>query len=168
MAHPTSTPPSAFASAIDPYELRSLTFSLGVLQRAYRAAADRTVAHLGVSQAAGWALLTIGRQGEGARQGVIADLLGIEGPTLIRTLDQLVGAGLVERRDDPADRRAKTLHLTAAGAAIQAGIEDALAGLRAELFQDIPAEDVRACLRVFSALCSRLGKGERGGAAGGQ
>ncbi|SIQ49904.1 MarR family winged helix-turn-helix transcriptional regulator [Pseudacidovorax sp. RU35E] len=153
------------ASAADPAELRTLTFTLNLLQRAYRAAADRAVAHLGISQAAGWALLTIGRQGDGTRQGVIADLLGIEGPTLIRTLDQLVGAGLVERREDPTDRRARTLHLTESGAAIQARIEEALNALRTELFQDIPAEDVRACLRVFGTLWTRLGKADRGGAA---
>lgn len=149
----------------DPAELRHLTFSLGLLQRAYRAAADRAVAPLGVSQAGGWVVLTIGRHGDGTRQGVIADLLGIEGPTLIRTLDQLVAAGLVERREDPADRRARTLHLTEAGNAILARIEDALNGLRAELFQDVPAEDVRACLRVFGTLWARLGKADRGGAA---
>ncbi len=149
----------------DPAELRHLTFSLGLLQRAYRAAADRAVAPLGVSQAGGWVVLTIGRHGDGTRQGVIADLLGIEGPTLIRTLDQLVAAGLVERREDPADRRARTLHLTEAGNAILARIEDALNGLRAELFQDVPAEDVRACLRVFATLWARLGKADRGGAA---
>ena len=153
------------ASAADPAELRNLTFTLSLLQRAYRAAADRAVAHLGISQAAGWALVTIGRQGDGTRQGVIADLLGIEGPTLIRTLDQLVGAGLVERREDPTDRRARTLHLTEAGAEIQARIEEALNALRTELFQDIPAEDVRACLRVFGTLWTRLGKADRGGAA---
>ncbi|WP_295522482.1 MarR family transcriptional regulator [uncultured Pseudacidovorax sp.] len=152
-------------SAADPAELRTLTFSLNLLQRAYRAAADRAVAHLGISQAAGWALLTIGRQGDGTRQGVIADLLGIEGPTLIRTLDQLTSAGLVERREDPADRRARTLHLTEAGSAILARIEEALTALRTELFQDIPAEDVRACLRVFGTLWTRLGKADRGGAA---
>ncbi|MDT0136407.1 MarR family transcriptional regulator [Acidovorax sp. PRC11] len=149
----------------DPAELRHLTFSLSLLQRAYRAAADRAVAPLGVSQAGGWVVVTVGRHGDGTRQGVIADLLGIEGPTLIRTLDQLVAAGLVERREDPADRRARTLHLTEAGNAILARIEDALNNLRAELFQDVPAEDVRACLRVFGTLWARLGKADRGGAA---
>ncbi|WP_051647383.1 MarR family winged helix-turn-helix transcriptional regulator [Paracidovorax oryzae] len=162
---PDALPDASRPAPADPAELRNLTFTLNLLQRAYRAAADRAVAHLGVSQAAGWTVVTIGRHGDGTRQGVIADLLGIEGPTLIRTLDQLVAAGLVERRDDPADRRARTLHLTEAGKAILARIEEALNGLRTELFQDIPAEDVRACLRVFGTLWTRLGKADRGGAA---
>ena len=158
-------PDAALPSSADPAELRTLTFSLGLLQRAYRAAADRAVAHLGVSQAAAWVLLTIGRQGDGVRQGAVADLLGVEGPTLIRTLDQLTSAGLVERREDPADRRARTLHLTEAGSAVLARIEEAMKALRSELFQDIPAEDVRACLRVFGTLWARMGKADRGGAA---
>ncbi len=51
----------------DPAELRHLTFSLSLLQRAYRAAADRAVAPLGVSQAGGWVVVTIGRRGDGTR-----------------------------------------------------------------------------------------------------
>ena len=39
------------------------------------------------------------------------------GAGLVRSLDQLVEAGFVERREDPADRRAKTLYLTPAGVA---------------------------------------------------
>ena len=60
-------------------KLMAVTVSLGVLQRALRVAADRAVGHLGISQASAWALVTIGRQGDGARQGVVADLLGVEG-----------------------------------------------------------------------------------------
>jgi len=141
-------------------KLMAVTVSLGVLQRALRVAADRAVGHLGISQASAWALVTIGRQGDGARQGVVADLLGVEGPSLIRTLDQLVGAGLVERRDDPNDRRAKTLHLTPAGLAIREEVEAAVHALRAELFKGVPDADIDGCLRVFSALARQLGKAD--------
>ena len=142
-------------------KLMAVTASFGVLQRGFRAAADRSVSHLGISQTSAWALVMIGRQGEGARQGVVADLLGVEGPSLIRTLDQLVGAGLVERREDPADRRAKTLHLSAAGEAIQSEVEAALHALRAEVFKDVADADIDACLRVFAGMGRRLGKPDR-------
>jgi len=130
---------------------------LSVLQRAYRAAADRAVAHIGVSHALAWPLLMIGRHGNGVRQGQIAELLGIEGPSLVRLLDQLVAAGLVQRRDDPADGRARTLHLTPAGADAQARIEDTLHQLRAGLFDEVADTDLAATLRVFEALEQRLG-----------
>ena len=136
--------------------LMAVTMLLSVLQRAYRSSADRAVAHTGLSHALAWPLLVIGRQGNGARQGAIAEMLGIEGPSLVRLLDQLVAAELVQRRDDPADRRAKTLHLTPAGVEAQTRIEHTLHGLRASLFEGVPDADVAACLRVFATLEQRL------------
>ena len=138
--------------------LQDLTISLGVLARVFRIVAEKAIGHLGISQAAAWALVTIGRQGSGARQGVVADLLGVEGPTLVRTLDQLVAAGLVERREDPLDRRAKTLHITPAGTAILVQIESTLRALRTGLFANIPDSDVETCVRVLSALGQTLGR----------
>jgi MarR family transcriptional regulator, transcriptional regulator for hemolysin len=134
----------------------AFTMLLAVLQRAYRSAADRAVAHIGVSHALAWPLLMVGRQGNGVRQGQIAELLGIEGPSLVRLLDQLVAADLVERHDDPADRRVRTLHLTAAGRAAQGRIEQTLHRLRQRLFDGVPELDVQACLRVFATLEQRL------------
>lgn len=49
---------------------------------------------------------------EGAHQRAIADLLDIQPMTLARLVDQLAELGLVERRPDPADRRAWRLYLT--------------------------------------------------------
>jgi DNA-binding MarR family transcriptional regulator len=48
---------------------------------------------------------------EGINQASLAQLLEIEPITLVRLLDRLEVAGLVERRADPNDRRARTLHL---------------------------------------------------------
>ena len=107
--------------------------ALPILQRAYRAAADKAVGHIGLSQAMAWPLVIIGRLGSGVRPGVLADVLAIEGPSLVRQLDQLVEAGLVERREDAVDRRAKTLHLTPAGNRARAKIEAALDTMRGEV-----------------------------------
>ncbi len=137
--------------------LMAVGIAMPVLQRAYSAAGDKVVAHTGLSQALAWPLVMIGRQGEGVRQGVLADWLGIEAPSLVRSLDQLVDAGFIERREDTMDRRAKTLHLTAAGAAACAEIETALLALRNEVYEDVPDEDIAACLRVFRVLEQRLG-----------
>lgn len=126
------------------------------VQRAYRAAADKAVGHIGLSQAMAWPLVMIGRLGGGVRPGVLADALAIEGPSLVRQLDQLVEAGLVERRDDTVDRRAKTLHLTPAGNRARAKIEAALDTMRGEVFEGVSTADLVACVRVFEALNARL------------
>ncbi|WP_447410849.1 MarR family transcriptional regulator, partial [Clostridium perfringens] len=48
----------------------------------------------------------------GINQGGLADLLEVEPITLCRMIDRLEEAGLVERRRDPADRRAWQIFLT--------------------------------------------------------
>ncbi|MFT3906147.1 MAG: MarR family transcriptional regulator [Steroidobacteraceae bacterium] len=131
--------------------------ALPPLQRAYRAAADRAVAHFGLSQALAWPLVMLGRLAGPIRQGMLAEVLAIEAPSLVRSLDQLVEAGLAERRDDPLDGRARTLHLTAAGRAVCDQIEAALQELRNELFAGISDADLAASLRVFGQLGRRLG-----------
>lgn len=137
--------------------MMTLGVSLPVLERSYRAIANQAVAHMGLSQALAWPLVMIGRQGDGLRQGVLADLLNIEGPSLARSVDQLQQMGFIDRREDPADRRAKTLHLTASGAQAAAQIESALTDMRALLYQGIADEDLETCLRVFTQLRERLG-----------
>ncbi len=59
-----------------------------------------------------WRVLTMLRRHEGINQGGLADLVEVEPITLCRMVDRLQEAGLVERRADPADRRAWRLHLT--------------------------------------------------------
>ena len=131
--------------------------SLAVVSRGYKAAADKAVVHMGLSQAMAWPLVMIGRLGNGIRPGVLADVLAIEGASLVRQLDQLVEAGLVERREDTIDRRAKTLHLTPAGTRARAKIESSLDALRLELFDGVADADLEGCLRVFAALDAKLG-----------
>jgi len=140
------------------HALMHLGMSLSTLQRSYRAAADKAVAHVGVSQTLAWPIVMIGRMGDGIRQGMLASVLGIEGPSLVRSVDQLVEAGLVQRLEDPADRRAKTLHLTPTGVTACATIEAALSEMRGTLFEGIADEDIAACLRVFGMLEERLGR----------
>ena len=59
-----------------------------------------------------WRLITYLKRHEGIRQGPLAELIEVEPITLSRMVDRLVEAELVERRADPADRRAWRLYLT--------------------------------------------------------
>ena len=138
--------------------LLKFTRSMGFCNARYAPIADRAVAHLGLSEASAWPLVAVSRYGDGLRQGVIADILGIKAPSLTRPLDYLEGEGLIERRDDPVDGRAKTLHLTPKGRQLTVQIEAALATLRHHLFEKASDADVEACLRVFSALEDRMGR----------
>lgn len=112
---------------------------------------ERVEAH-GISEASAHPLVTIGRLGDGVRQGAVAAEVGLEGPSLVRLLDHLCECGLVERREDPADRRAKTLWLTARGHAVMASIEADLVALRSQVLGNVSRQDIEAALRVFAAF----------------
>jgi MarR family transcriptional regulator, transcriptional regulator for hemolysin len=59
-----------------------------------------------------WAVLAYLARSEGTSQAALAEMLEIEPITLVRLLDRLEGAGWVERRPDPTDRRVRRLYLT--------------------------------------------------------
>ncbi|MDR3429250.1 MULTISPECIES: MarR family winged helix-turn-helix transcriptional regulator [Silvimonas] len=130
----------------------ALTSSLLQVGRHWRQVSHDVVTVYGISAACATPLLFIGRLGEGVRQVVLADYVGIESPSLVRLLDQMSKAGLIRREVDPVDRRANTLWFTEQGRALSDKIEEALITLRAEVLSDISREDLLATLRVFNAI----------------
>ena len=67
-------------------------------------------------QAATWLpLLRIARSETAMRQNELAASLSLDGSSVVRLLDSLENSGLIERCEDRADRRAKSLTLTARG-----------------------------------------------------
>ena len=72
---------------------------------------DSRARSLGVSRAQ-WTVLFALSRNEGINQAGLAETLEVETITVGRMVDRLEEAGLVERRADPADRRAWRLHLT--------------------------------------------------------
>lgn len=133
--------------------LSSLTAALTHASRAYRAAADKVAADYGLSQATGLPVLVISRFGEnGVRPGVLAETLSLEPSSLVRVVDHLLESGLLERHEDPNDRRAKILRLTDEGQKTAELMDRALRPFRRKLFGAFEPADVEACLRVLSGL----------------
>jgi MarR family transcriptional regulator, transcriptional regulator for hemolysin len=129
------------------------------LGRIWRRESDQALADHGLSYATAIPLLLLSRQGTSVRQGVLADELGIEGPSLVRLIDLLEAEGFVERREDPTDRRAKTLHLTATGEVKVEEINHVLRRVRAGLLKDIGSEELAvtfATLQRIEQRASRL------------
>ena len=89
----------------------SLGFLISDVSRHLRRNFDERARAIGVTRAQWRTLVTLSRN-EGINQGGLADLLEVEPITLCRMVDRLAEAGLVERRRDPADRRAWRIHLT--------------------------------------------------------
>lgn len=136
---------------------RTFLTALGPIRQSLRRINGRALAPLGVSTAQAYPLVLIA-QNDGMRQGELAERLDIEGPTLVRTLDQLGVLGLVDRRPDPADQRARTLHLTPAGQELSRRVEPVLYATRARLLAEVTDEELDACLRVFDALRARAAR----------
>lgn len=131
---------------------RHLTSGLLQAGRQWRRLAEAALAADDISEACASPLVWLKRLGGGVRQVTLASHVGIEGTSLVRLLDQLCEAGLVVRRDDPEDRRAKTLWLTEAGERRAQRIERAIAELRSRVFAEVSDADVAATLRVFEAI----------------
>jgi MarR family transcriptional regulator for hemolysin len=92
---------------------REFAFTLNDVARLLRTYADYKAAQFGITRAQ-WAVLVRVDRFEGLNQSELADGLDLQPITLTRLLDKLCDGGLIERRPDPADRRAKRLFLTPA------------------------------------------------------
>jgi DNA-binding MarR family transcriptional regulator len=85
--------------------------------RLMRRSFDERARKIGVTRPQ-WQVLSLLIRHEGINQGGLADILEVEPITLGRMIDRLQEAELVERRPDPADRRAWRLFITAKGHAL--------------------------------------------------
>ena len=92
---------------------RELLFLISDVGRMLRTYADQKARLLGMTRAQ-WAVLLRLERREGLKQSDLAEALDIQPITLTRLVDRLCDSGLIERRPDRNDRRAKLLYLTPA------------------------------------------------------
>jgi MarR family transcriptional regulator for hemolysin len=92
---------------------RELLFLISDVGRLLRTYADQKARLHGMTRAQ-WAVLLRLERREGLKQSELAEALDIQPITLTRLVDRLCASGLIERRADPNDRRAKQLYLTPA------------------------------------------------------
>lgn len=129
---------------------------LGQLSRLWRKELDRRLSPYGLTEARWLALLHLSRMAQPVTQKDLAARVGVQGPTLVRTLDWLEAEGLIERHPIAGDRRAKALRLTGKAGPSLGRIQAVAEGLRDELFADVEEAEVLACLDVFSRLTGRI------------
>ena len=92
---------------------REILFTISDVGRLLRTYADQKARLHGMTRAQ-WAVLLRLERREGLKQSDLADDLDIQPITLTRLVDRLCDSGLIQRRPDPTDRRAKRLYLTPA------------------------------------------------------
>jgi MarR family transcriptional regulator, transcriptional regulator for hemolysin len=100
---------------------REVAFNINDVARLLRTYADQRARDLGMTRAQ-WAVLARVERSEGLKQCELADTLDLQPITLTRLIDRLCDGGLIERRSDPDDRRAKRLYLTPAARPVLEGL----------------------------------------------
>ena len=135
----------------------SFGFLVADVSRLIRAEMDRRIgeAGIGVTPGEGRALVHAMRAGP-VRQNVLAERMGLEPMTLSAYLDRLEAQGLVERRPDPADRRANIIHLTASAHDIVARIAPVGASIRALASQGIDPDEWERLLELLKIARANL------------
>lgn len=142
------------------YNDSELGLRLGHVHRLWRMVVGQTVAPLGLTQPR-WTLLVVLRHlGEGATQKQLAEALGIELPSLTRTLAQLEKQGLVLRRVPAGDRRVREVLFTVEGRQTLEALDARASEARAVLLEGIPDDERdllhQALLRIERNACSWL------------
>ena len=117
-----------------------------------------TAAELPVLRAHGlmtmWAyVVLLALTGEPVRtQNALAEAIGADKTRIIGVLDGLQERGLIERRPDPEDRRARLLSLTPEGQRLRGSVQAGIQRQEERLLSRLPDQDRAAFLRVLQIL----------------
>ncbi len=130
-------------------EKDSLAFLLNSSARLLNNAFERRIseAGLGLTPGEARALLTVAIL-DGSKQSDIAARLGIEPMTICAYLDKLQSLALIERQQDPQDRRSKRIVLTKASTAMLEAVRQEIDKLVVHATRGLSEEEV-ALLRDF-------------------
>jgi MarR family transcriptional regulator, transcriptional regulator for hemolysin len=126
------------------------------LGRRWRRVLDEELSGYGLTDATWRPLFHLGRLGDGIRQTELAEALGIQGPSLVRLLDNLERDGLIVRREDRGDRRAKSLAMTDGGRRVYAKVQAVTEQVADRLLAGAEAGDLAAVARLFAHLDAAL------------
>jgi len=130
---------------------RDMFILLHDVARLTRVEADRRARRMGMTRAQ-WGIIRRLASQPGRSQKELADLLEVEPITVVRMVDRLEAAGMVERRADEQDRRIWRLHLLPAAMKVLKDINHELEALADFIVSGVTPEQhevmVNALLRM--------------------
>lgn len=85
-------------------------------------------------------------------QAALAEAIGADKTRIIPTLDELQAKGYIERRPDPADRRARLLAITEAGRALKDAVQMEIQRGEERWLSVLSAAERRAFLRALHEM----------------
>lgn len=120
----------------------SIGFRIARLPHLWRSIIDRRLAPLGLTQTRWVTLYHLWKLGEGNPQCDLARAIGVEAPSLVRTLGQLEEQGLVERRACDNDRRSKRIYLTPAAMPLLEQIDSVVLEARKQMMAGLSEDEL--------------------------
>ncbi len=93
---------------------------------------------------------------EGISQAQLAELTDLEPMTLVRTIDSLESQECLERRNDPADRRARRLYLLPKGKPLVDEVWSLADSTRREAFAGIPRKQADLMIESLERIQGNL------------
>ncbi|HEY6982352.1 MarR family winged helix-turn-helix transcriptional regulator [Reyranella sp.] len=141
-----------------PKDTLRITFGalLALASRQWRRAADQRLQPFKLTEATWLPLVHIARAATPPRQKDLAASLSLDSSSVVRLLDNLEAAGLIRRREEASDRRAKAIFLTARGRAIADKVEVAARQVRHDALGGLSDRDIEAAYRVLTHVCGAL------------
>jgi MarR family transcriptional regulator, transcriptional regulator for hemolysin len=133
----------------------NLIFLLHEVAHLMRTLADQRARERGMTRAQ-WVILKRLSRTPGLSQNELAALIEVEPITIGRLIDRLEGRGLVERRNDPKDRRIHRLHLKPKAAPIIREIDQCLAELEMLMVEGVERRSLDACMGALTRIKGNL------------
>ncbi len=134
---------------------RQLVAQLVETSRLLRNYIDQRAKGRGTTRAQ-WIVLFRLRQQEGLSQVDLADVLELQPISLVRLLDRLVEAKLLERKPDPADRRANKLFLTTKGRQLVDDLDSLRDAIATDVLCGIPETAIESTLETLIEMKARI------------
>ena len=128
---------------------------LAQVARLMRRAFDERAREIGVTRPQGQVRSVLLRH-EGIKQGGLAEILEVEPITAGRMIDRMQDAKLVERKTDPADRRAWRLFLTPRGREIIDRLQPLAMETTEKTLKGISEDDQADLLRTLDTMLENL------------
>jgi MarR family transcriptional regulator, transcriptional regulator for hemolysin len=124
--------------------------------RQWRRAVDLRLQPFGLTEATWLPLLHLARAPAPPCQKDLAASLSLDSSTVVRLLDALQTAGLVERREGPGDRRVKAIVLTQLGRATVEKVEVVSRQIRQATLAGLTDAEIATATRALQHICARL------------
>lgn len=154
------TSPMSFHETLD----LTLCGNMGRVHRLCREAITAAVEPLGLTQSRWIAMIHINHLSEGATQQQLAHSLGIEMPSLTRTVKQLEQQQLITRRVDEDDKRSRKIYFTEQGQQLLSTLKVLIVDVKQQLYAGLTTaqldtmayglvqmeENARRCLTLLS------------------